>query len=306
MNNRTNSIILAIIACLLWSTAFAGIKVGLAYTSPLAFAGTRFFLSGLLILPFTCRPGRYIRTVRDNYGILILLAFTQTFLNYALFYTGMDLVPAAVGAIIIGIQPFIIAVIASLMMRNEPFTKKRTITLIAGIAGVIFVSAGRQTLNLGEEVEIIGILLLLAVNFTSGFSNIIVSRYGRKISPLVLSSFSLLAGGLSLFLISIPLEGYTSFRQPFEYWASLGWLSFMSAAAFSLWYRALHIPDVKVSDLNLWKFIIPVLGAILSWVILPEESPDRVTVTGMLIISVSLLFFFRFKKRPANKKTSGI
>lgn len=303
MKNKTNSILLAIASCLLWSTAFAGIKIGLEYSSPLAFAGTRFFISGLLILPFTCKPVKYIRTVKDNYGILLLLALTQTFLNYALFYSGMDLVPGAVGAVIIGVQPLIIAVIASLMIRNEPFTKKRTATLIAGIAGVVFVSMGRQSLDLGQELEIIGIFLLLGVNFTSGFSNIIVSKYGKKINPLVLSSFSLLVGGLALFLISIPMEGYNSFRQPLEYWASLGWLSFMSAAAFSLWYTALHIPGVKVSDLNLWKFIIPVLGAILSWVVLPGEQPDWITITGMIIISTSLFFFF--KRKPRENRISN-
>lgn len=34
---------LAILACLLWSTAFVGIKIGLEYTTPMQFAGTRFF-----------------------------------------------------------------------------------------------------------------------------------------------------------------------------------------------------------------------------------------------------------------------
>jgi drug/metabolite transporter (DMT)-like permease len=66
----------------------------------------------------------------------------------------------------------------------------------------------------------------------------------------------------------------------------------MSAFTFSKWYVLLKRPEVKVSELNLWKFIIPVFGAILSWIIVPDEKADWITVIGMIIISLSLIFFF--------------
>ncbi|MFW5877888.1 MAG: EamA family transporter, partial [bacterium] len=57
---------LAIIACLLWSTAFVGVKIGLEYETPLQFAGERFFISGLLILPFSGGMKRHWQIVREN------------------------------------------------------------------------------------------------------------------------------------------------------------------------------------------------------------------------------------------------
>lgn len=282
----------AIISCLLWSTVFAGIKVGLKYTSPLAFAGTRFFISGLLILPFAGHFNSYLKAVKRHIKILFTLSLSQVLINYTMFYIGMSLVPAAVGAVVIGSQPFIIAILASFMMNNEPFTLRRLITLIAGISGVFLVSFGRQKLGIGESVELVGVLLLFGANITSGISNVIVAKQVRKINPAILSSFSLMSGGGALFLLSIPIEGLTPLDQPAEYWISLSWLSLLSAVTFTLWYRALHIPGVKVSDLNLWKFVVPVLGAILSWIIIPEESPEWLTVSGMIIIALSLAIFF--------------
>lgn len=47
-----STIALAILAWLLWSTAFAGIKIGLTSSALLSFAGTRFMLSGLMLMPF--------------------------------------------------------------------------------------------------------------------------------------------------------------------------------------------------------------------------------------------------------------
>jgi drug/metabolite transporter (DMT)-like permease len=80
---------------------------------------------------------------------------------------------------------------------------------------------------------------------------------------------------------------------PMEHWLDLLWLSFMAAAAFSIWFRLLQRPGVKVSELNLFKFIIPVVGAILSWMLVPDEEPEWITVTGMIIITFSLIMFYR-------------
>ena len=59
----------------------------------------------------------------------------------------------------------------------------------------------------------------------------------------------------------------------------------MAAIAFSLWFKLLQRPGVKVSELNLWKFINPVVGAILSWLLVPDENPEWLTISGMIIIT---------------------
>jgi drug/metabolite transporter (DMT)-like permease len=41
----------------------------------------------------------------------------------------------------------------------------------------------------------------------------------------------------------------------------------------------------------MFKFIIPVAGAILSWLLAPGEKPELLTIAGMFIITVSLLLF---------------
>jgi drug/metabolite transporter (DMT)-like permease len=110
--------------------------------------------------------------------------------------------------------------------------------------------------------------------------------------PLVLSSSTLFLGGLILYAISFPVEGIPVYDFPPKYWLVLGWLSFMGAAAFSIWFHLLQRPGVKVSELNLWKFIIPVVGAIMSWLIVPDENPEWITITGMIIITASLIIFF--------------
>ncbi|MEZ5072258.1 MAG: DMT family transporter [Bacteroidales bacterium] len=289
-HSRLNTSLLAIVSCLLWSTAFAGVKIGLAHTSPLQFAGIRFFLSGVLVFPLTYRINpSYFSIVRRNAGLILGIAALQTFLQNLLFYTGIERIPGAVAAMVIGSQPLFVATMAHFMLREERFTPVRILSIVLGIAGVVLVSLGRDPASATGRIALLGVLLVLGVNVQSGFSNVLVARRSENIPPLVLSSASMLSGGAALFLLSLPVEGFHPHPKPIEYYASLAWLSMLSAVAISIWITLLKRPGVKVADLNLWKFLIPVVGALLSWMLLPDENPDPLTITGMFIISSSLI-----------------
>lgn len=293
MAKKDNTIFLAVIACLLWSTVYAGIKIGLQYDTPMHFASIRFIISGLMIFPFTVHPVLFLKLIRDNWQIVIWVTLLQTLMNYILFYMGMDLVPGALGAVIVGSQPLFTAVVAAIMNIAEKLTKRKIVTIIFGIAGVVLISAGRQAFRLGSAVEMLGVFMILGANIASSISNVMVSLKSRGLNPLVLSSISLFAGGVIMYLLSIPLEGVHRTQKPSEYWIILMWLSFVSASAFSLWYKLLQRPHVRVSELSMWKFIIPVAGAILSWILAPGEKPELLTVMGIIIITVSLLLLYK-------------
>jgi drug/metabolite transporter (DMT)-like permease len=293
LNSKGNTIFWAIIACLLWSTAYAGIKIGLQYDTPFHFAGARFIIAGLMILPFTIRPMAYFRMIRDHWKVVAWVTFLQILFNYSLFYQGLTLVPGALGAVIVGSQPLVTAVVAAIMHNGDRLTRKKVITIVFGISGVILISAGRQAFKLGTLMELLGVFMILTANIGTAVSNVVVSLKGKGLNPFVLSSSSIFTGGVVFYLASIPVEGPLKFDFPTEYWVSLIWLSFMAAAAFSLWFKLLQRPGVKVSELNLWKFIIPVVGAILSWLLVPDENPEWLTVTGMIIITLSLIMFYR-------------
>jgi drug/metabolite transporter (DMT)-like permease len=296
LNRKSNTIFWAVIACLLWSTAYAGIKLGLQYDSPFHFAGVRFIISGIIILPFTVSPRHYIKSLKENWKVIGMVTFFQIIVNYALFYMGLQLVPGALGAVIAGAQPLVTALLAALLHEDDKLNRRKVITIISGLSGVILISAGRQAFRFGTALELLGVVMILLANSSLSLGNIIVSMKSKGINPFVLSSASLFTGGLVLYLISIPVEGISARSFPLDYWIILLWLSFMAAVAFSIWFSLLQRPGVKVSELNLWKFIIPVAGAILSWLIVPGEKPEWITVTGMIVITGSLIMFFRNNK----------
>lgn len=280
---------LAIFACWLWSTAFVGVKIGLEYQTPLQYAGIRFFISGVLIFIYFGKPKKFLAEFRSGWKFILQLGLVQIFAQYALFYSGINLVPSALAAMIIGSSPLFIAVVAHFSFHNDKMTPLKTGSILIGVVGIAIITLGRAKVEMKSNLEYLGIGLLLVNNLVSGYSNVLISKKSTGISPVVLSSMSLMLGGLMLFLASIPIEGVHFGPFPAVYYYSLAWLSILSAAAITIWYTLLKRPGVKVSLLNVWKFLIPVSGATLSWLFLTDEHPDFISIVGMVIIAISLL-----------------
>lgn len=183
---------LAIIACVLWATAFVAIKIGLQYNMPFQFAGIRFFISGLLIIPFIPNLKENMVVVIQNFPKILLVAFVQTFLQYAFFYKGMNLVPGALGAMIIGSGPLFVAVVAHLLMPNDKLTRRKVISIVLGLMGIVIISFGRNKMGVAGPLVSIGILILIGNNILGGLGNILVASDKRRIPPLVFSSLSMI------------------------------------------------------------------------------------------------------------------
>lgn len=302
MKSKKSVTLWAIFCCLLFSSAFVGIKIGLKYETPLHFAGIRFTIAGILTYFFCSNKKDYLKIILKNWKFLTFLAFLQTTLHYTLFYWGLERVDGALAAIIIGAAPLFVAITTHFMLDNDKMSFVKMLTIIGGLIGISLVAFGR---NNGEEghSELWGILMLIATNIAGSFNNILVVKEKNNIPPLVISSFALFIGGIGILLLSIPLEGPLVFEpRPDEYYYALIWLSTLSAVAISIWTKLLKVDGIIVSELNFWKFLIPVCGAILAWSILPDESPNAISIIGMGIISTSLISLNLYNRGFFGKK----
>lgn len=283
---------MAIFACLLWSTAFVGVKIGLRYSDPFSFAGIRFMLAGLLLIPFWWKRRPNFAEIQANIRTILLVSFFQTFFMYGLFYLAMTMVSGAIAAILIGSSPLTAAVVAHYSRDDDNMTLPKSISLLLGMAGIVILSISRHPWASPEGLrEFIGIVLLFLCTVSSALGNVLVAGEKSDMNPVFLNSLQIFLGGFLLFLVSLPVEGVTVHILPAEYYLSLFWLSCLSAVAFTLWFVLLQRPGVKVSGLNIWKFIIPVFGAVFSWLLLPDESPQLSSIIGMAAIAVSIILF---------------
>lgn len=283
--------LLALGACMLWSTAFAGVKFGLHFVRPLSLAGMRFLVSGLLLLPFACRLPRVGAELRAGMRTVLLVALFQSVLLYASFFLGMTLVSGTLGAIVVGASPLIAAVVAHLAMDNDAMTLSKGAAIVGGMVGISIISLSREPWTATGLRELLGVVLLLLGALFSAVGNVVVARDNRRVHPVLLTAAQFLIGGLVLLVLGMAVEGPPHLWLPLAFYGALLWLATLSAAAFSIWFFLLTVPGVKVSELNLWKFVIPVFGALFSWLLLPEEKPDLYSVLGMVCVACSVLAY---------------
>jgi len=287
--------ILAVTACVLWSTAFAGIKIGLNYTGPLSLAGMRFFTAGILTIPLWGGLRAGFGQIRRSFGFILVLSLFQTVLLYSAFFIAMTMISGALGAILMGASPVITALISHFTLSHDKMTMKSSGALAVGMAGIVVISLSREPWTPAGLRELYGILLIMFSNLCSAFANVLIKKKQGRVKGVVLSSSQMIIGGLVLFLISLVMEKPVRISMEITLFFSVLWLAAISAAGFGIWFSLLQRPGVLVSSLNVWMFIVPVFGAVFSWLILPDESPNLFSLAGMVCVALSLYMYNRVK-----------
>ncbi len=294
----------AIFASVLWAIVNPFIKQGLSYDfTPMNFAGLRFTIVGIILFIYTWHKGMWTE-IKTHRKLFLNLIFINMFFGYSAFYFGVDFVSGAISSIVMGMTPLINVLLAHLIATNDKLNKYKVISLLISLAGLLLIVG---TGNDGAPLTwkgIAGIVLLLLNIILQGYSAISVSEEKGKIGPVFLNAVQMFFGGLMIYGVGLATEGYHSFiGKPAGFYVSLGTLIFISVFAFSFWFIALQDKNSKVSDINMCRLINPILGAVLSWVMLAGEYPTWSTVSGMLIIVSSLVVYFKGKEIADKIKT---
>ena len=294
---KKKGLLYAILASILWAIVNPVIKTGLSYDmTPMNFAGLRFTSVGIILLAYTWHKGMW-EEVRKNSKLFTLLTLVNIFLGYAAFYIGVNLVDGAISSIIMGTTPFVNIILSHIMTKHDKLNKHKVISILISLVGllmIIGVKSGGYSIN---GIGLVGIGLLFMNIIFQGYSAIKVAEYKANIDPVFLNAVQMFFGGFLLYLTGVGIEGYRNFiGKPMGFYLSLGTLVFVSVFAFSFWFMALQDKNTKVSEVNMCRLINPILGAILSWIMLPDEKPTFNTVVGMIIIVFSLVFYFKGKE----------
>ncbi len=278
---------LAVFACFLWGSAFAAIKIALETAEPLTLAALRYVIAGLILIPFLPNRLRTIVYLRRSWGFILMVSLLQTVVVCGVFTIAMQWTKGAHGAILIGVSPLISAIMAHFLMSNDRMSLAKVGVISLGLVGVVIIALASKPWEPAGLAELGGMGLIVMCMASAALSNVIIAKRRKRVSPLLLNSLQMGLGGLVFIPLALAFEGLPSEIPPAKFFVSIIYLAAVSAVAFSIWFHLLR--TVKVSQLNVWKFLIPLFGATLSWILLPDESPTVWTVTGMVLVAMSVL-----------------
>lgn len=267
---------LAFICCLLWGSAITTIKTGYRLmaveasdtASQIVFAGLRFTLAGILVVLFACiREKRIILPGRNTIKLAFPLCLAQTVGQYFFFYVGVAHASGVKSSIITGLGNFIAIFMSCLIFRREKMTGRKLLGCVLGFAGVVVINLMGNQMDKGFRLMGEGCLLLAQVAY--GMSTVLINKFSRLESPVILSGYQFFIGGIILTITGIAMEGSLN-RFSLGAAGILLYLAMVSAVAYTLWSVLLaHNPVSKVA---VYGFINPLCSVILSALVLGEVA----------------------------------
>ena len=279
--------LLALGCCLLWGSAFPCIKIGYGLfaidsadvASQMLFAGTRFTLSGVIVLvvQFVMRREFPLPDGEDIVPIAVLALF-QTVLQYLLFYLGLAHASGVSSSIVESSNTFLAILLGALAFGQEKLTANKILGCVVGFAGVVVVSLAGSG---GVGFALAGEGAIAASAVSAAISTCLIRVFSEKHDPVLLSGWQFFVGGIVLMLVGANLGGKLTPQSP-EAFALLGYLACLSAVAYTVWSLLLAYNDV--ARVAIYGFSNPVFGVILSALLLGEA-----TMAGALQVIVALV-----------------
>ncbi len=268
---------LAVLANMLWGSAAPVIKTGYRLfevaaddtASQILFAGTRFFLAGILaIILGSVINGKLVVPTKKSWPKICVLALFQTIIQYILFYIGCAHASGTKVTIASSTGAFLSILFSALIFHQEKLTVKKILGCILGFTGVVLVNLSPE-LNL--DMSLIGEGFVLISTCAFAMSNAFTKLFSRTENPVMLCGYQFVVGGAVLTLLGI----FTGGSLTFPGIGGIGlilYLAMVSAVAFSC--TSILMKYNPVSRVSIFGFLNPMFGVTLSILILKESSQE--------------------------------
>jgi len=267
---------------LIWSSTWVAIKIGLEDCPPLLGAGVRFALAGLVLLVIAAVQRRPLGT---DWLLAAVLALAPFAFAYGLVYWGEQYVPSGLAAVLFGILPLYTALLATVLLPDEPLRAPLLVGVLIGIGGLSL--AFLESVELGSaEKAALGASALALAPLGAALGSISQKRRAGRLDAVVLNGWAMLVGGLLLLPASALSEDWGDFVWSAESVGSIAYLAlFGSAIAFvTLTVLLRHISAMAMSFLAM---LLP-FGALLFGAALYDESITVRAVAGALLVATGL------------------
>ncbi len=275
----------ALLVTFLWSTSWVLIKIGLADIPSLTFAGLRYAVAFLCLLPFALRPVNRaaIRDLsRRQWFDLIVLGLLFYTVTQGAQYVGLEYLPAAPASLILNCTTIVVALAGIALLRERP-TALQWIGVALNLIGILIyfypvVLPGDQLFGL--LVVTVGML----ANAASSLLGRSINR-ASSLSPLVVTVVSMGIGAAVMLIAGIAVQGLPPLTL--THWLIIGWLAAVNTAfGFTLWNLTLRILPAMESSIINSTMLIQI--AVLAWVFLGEALTPQ-EIAGLILAGLGTL-----------------
>jgi drug/metabolite transporter (DMT)-like permease len=292
---HTRAVLQALLVTVLWSTSWVLIVIGLEDIPALPFAGLRYTLAFLCLLPFALRGGLVSQLRRLSAGMwarLLLLGLLFYAVTQGAQFLSLAYLPATTASLLLSFTTVLVALLGILFLGERPAAMQWAGTglYLAGVVVYFYPLA----LSGGEGI---GLLVAGAGVVANALSSILgrdVNRRG-ELDPMGVTVVSMGFGAAVLLAGGVAVQGLP--RLAPVHWVLILWLAVVNTAlAFTLWNHTLRTLSAMESSIinNTMLFQI----ALLAWLFLAQPLGWR-QVAGMVLAALGTLLVQMRKRERA-------
>ncbi len=286
-SSHTKAVLQALFVSFLWSTSFVLVKIGLTDIPALTFAGLRYTIAFIVLVPFALRKrqnGQLQSLPRKMWWRLILLGILFYSITQGSNFWALVYLPAATTSLLFNFTPIIVAFLSAVLLR-EP-TK---VSQMVGVAVFIF---GAMVYFYPMQIplhEILGLTIAFVGVLANGLSSVLGRHINRDsgLDPSVVTVISMGIGAVVLLVVGVLVQGlpYLNLRH----WAIILWLAIVNSAfAFTLWNHTLR--SLSATESSVINNTMLVQIAVLAWIFLGEQLDARELI-GLGLATIGITFF---------------
>ena len=302
--------IAAFFCCVLWGSATPAIKsayemfrLGPEDTAArLVMAGLRFVIAGVMVIAFfSVMERKFLVPKKESLAKIPLLALFQSVGQPYFFFLSLVNTSGVRSSIINASGNFFAILFAAYIFRMEKMTLRKWGGCIAGVIGLVLLLGGFPAILDGTGFTLAGEGAMLAADAFYALGSCLSKVYSRDENPVVLCGYQFLCGGIILFLIGILSGGHLVFYNT-SCVLVLVYMGFISAGAYALW--GILLKYNPVSKISILGFLNPVMGVLLSAIILGENR-EALSWNGLLALALVSLGIILVNRDPSVKQNKA-
>jgi drug/metabolite transporter (DMT)-like permease len=267
-------------ANIIFASTFPVSVIALRGFAPVTVTGLRFAVAAAALAPAGLAALR--RAGPADRRRLAVLASLGLWLQMVLIYYGIAASRAAIAAVIVGLEPVLIALWAALLL-SERFTGRRAAGLAVGLAGSLLVAG----VGSGASHPL-GLVFLLGTGLAWSWYTVASKGLLRRMGPVeLIAAVSVIGAFFAAVPAAVDAIALGGWRSPDgEQWLAVAYLGLgNSVLGYVLWNRALRRLPAAAVGASLYAQ--PVLGAGVSWLALREPLPGTfVPGTGLVLLGL--------------------
>src|SRR6266513_4971801 len=281
--------------CIIWSSTWLAIKLGLRDLPPISFVALRFVIAVAVLLAISIGRVRLLPPNRADFKMLAYTGVLMFAINYALLFWAELYVSSGLSAVLQATIPIFGMVFAHYIIPSEPLRAARIAGAVLAIGGVAVICS--RLLDFGGLLAFWGGVGIVFGAGGAAFSNVLLKARAIRLAPAMIAAWQMIFGLVPLLIAGFLLDGnplhfHWTARATFclFYLAIPG-----SALAFLLLYWLL--PRMSVTNLQTISFITPPGAVLFGW-LMGGESFNLWSLGGGALILAGVWLIFR-KAKPA-------